>query len=73
MLNGRRLELFADAFQYRVACLAPGLGYADLDQLVRGQAAIDLQEHRVGEPAFADEHDRMQFVGARPKRAALGR
>ena len=72
MLHRRRRELVADAFKHRVASLAPGLRDTDLDQFVRGEVAIDLGQHLIGQAAVADQYDRVESMRAGAQRAALG-
>lgn len=61
----------ADAGQHglaRIAVLAAG---PHLDQLVRGEGAVDFLQDGVGQARVADKDDRLQGVGGGTKIATL--
>ncbi len=63
MLNGCGVQRGADFAQQAVArCMFVG-EYADLDQFVAGEIAVDFVEHGGGETGVADHHDRVQERG----------
>jgi 23S rRNA (uridine2552-2'-O)-methyltransferase len=64
MLHGERVDALADARQRHLALVAAERRRAHLDQLVVRERAVDLGEHRVGEPLLAELQDRVQGVGA---------
>lgn len=71
MLYWRCGQLPAEGVEHLIA-LVPRCGeHADLDQLVAGQVAVDLREHRWIQARFADYHHRLQLVSVSAQRAAL--
>jgi hypothetical protein len=72
VLNRLRDGHRANLFQHRLALLAVGVD-AHLDQLVALEAAVDLRDHRRGQPVPADDHDRIELVGATFQHLALRR
>ena len=71
MLDGRGVELAADAREQRFALVAIVAEHADLDQLMSEKIDIDLMQHRRREPVLSYRHDRVQRVRPRPKGAPL--
>ena len=73
MLDGRRTEFVADAFEVGDPVLAAVAEDADLDQFVRLEAGVDFLEHRVAEAILGDGDDGIEGVGAGTQFAAAGR
>jgi len=63
----------ADVREQGVAPAAVFARDADLDELVHGERAVDLGQHRGGQSASADQHDRGESMGAAFQRLALRR
>ena len=66
-------QVRADPPQRGIARVAVHGAYPDLDQLVRGQGAVDLRQYRIGQAFFADVHDGIERVGTCLERLALAR
>ena len=64
MLDRVRVGALADAGQGHFALVAVERGGADLDELVRGERAVDFRNDGVGETLFAQLKDRVEGVGA---------
>ncbi|MNY69255.1 hypothetical protein D3C86_2071620 [compost metagenome] len=73
MLDRRGAELVADFLVDGDARIAIVAEYADLDQVVGGQAAVDLGQYGTGQAFGADHHDRVQGMGTGAQVRALGR
>ena len=72
MLHGLGAGALADARQRHLALVAVERRGADLDQLVRGERAVDFGDDRVGQAFLAQLQDRAEVVGAGLERLALG-
>lgn len=72
MLDRGGAERSTDPREQRLALGARIAEHADLDELVRGEAHVDLVEHAWREPVLADAHDRMQVMRLRAERAPRG-
>jgi hypothetical protein len=73
VLHRRGVERRADARETGLALPPVRARRPHLDQLVALEAGVDLAQHRVGQPLVADRHHRVQAVGSRLQRLALGR
>ena len=71
MLDGRGVELAADAREQRFALVAIVAEDADLDELVCEEIQVDLVEHGRRESVLSYCHDGMQRVRPRPEGAPL--
>ena len=71
MLNGLCAGPQADFRKQRLAGVAIGAGNAELDQLVAFQRAVDFRNDRRRQARGADQHHRLQRVGARLQLATL--
>jgi len=59
VLDRARAGALADAGQRHFALVAVERRGADLDEFVRGDGALDLGDHRVGEALLAQLQDRI--------------
>jgi hypothetical protein len=72
VLDRVRAGALANAGERHLARVAIERRRAHLDQLVMRERPVDLGHHGVGEALLAELQDRMQRMGARPQRLALG-
>jgi len=64
VLDRVRAGALADAGEGHVALVAIERGGADLDELVRGEGAVDFGDDGVGEALFPQLQDGVEGVGA---------
>jgi hypothetical protein len=72
VLHGLGAGALADARQRHLALVVVERRGANLDQFVRGERAVDLGDHGVGETFAAELQDRVERVRAGLERFAFG-
>ena len=72
MLHGLGAGALADAGERNRALVAAERRGADLDQLVRAEGAVDFGDHGVGKASFTKLKNRIEIMGARFERLAIG-
>ena len=71
VLHGRRARGRADEAEQVIALVTVRVQDADLDELVGGEVAVDLLDHRFRKSFGADHHDRLEFVRPSLQRLAF--
>jgi len=72
MLDGRGVQRGADFREDAVARRMLTRHYADLDEFVAGEVAVNFVHHWRGQAGVADHDDGIECVSAGAQRAALG-
>ncbi len=72
-LYGGRVGFRANLVAHGFAIVPIAIKNFHLDELVRGQRAIDFGDHRGGEPAVADLHSRFERMSSGFQMRALAR
>ncbi len=68
MLHRQGVGCGADFVENARPVFAVGL-HADFEQFMDTECALDFREHAAGQAFVADQHDRLERVGAGPQRS----